>query len=215
MSSPPKQTPWQTVGPYFHYALPWKGAADLVAGEGEAGARLDVIPEGHYLLGPEPSARAAARGEVIEIMGSVLDADGKPVDDALVEVWQANAAGRYASDDDPRQDLDLDPNFLGFGRASTGLDGVYRIRTIRPGRVPGPGNTLQAPHIALGVMGRGLLKRLVTRIYFEDEPCNGEDPILALAPEARRDTLIARREGGVWRFDIRLQGERETVFFDI
>lgn len=210
-----KQTPWQTVGPFFHYGLPWKGAADLVAGEGELGARLDLIPEGHYLLGPAETARIAAVGEPIDIVGSVLDADGEPVGDALVEIWQANPQGRYASGADGRMELALDPNFLGFGRSSTGVSGVYRFRTVKPGRVPGPGNALQAPHIAVGVMGRGLLKRLVTRIYFEDEPSNAEDPILALVPEARRDTLVARREGGAWRFDIRLQGEAETVFFEI
>lgn len=210
-----KQTPWQTVGPFFHYGLPWKGAADLVAGEGELGARLDVIPEGHYLLGPGEIARTAARGEVIEITGSVFDADGEPVADALVEIWQANPLGRYASEADPRGNLALDPDFIGFGRSSTSVDGVYRFRTLKPGRVPGPGNTLQAPHIAVGVLGRGLLKRLVTRIYFADEGSNAEDPILALVPESRRDTLIAQREGAAWRFDVRLQGEAETVFFEI
>lgn len=214
-----KQTPWQTVGPFFHYGLPWKGAADLVAGEGELGARLDLIPEGHYLLGPGPlpgdAARAAAQGEAVEITGSVFDADGEPIADALVEIWQANAQGRYASEADARDEPALDPNFIGFGRASTSADGVFRFRTLKPGRVPGPGNTLQAPHIAVGVLGRGLLKRLVTRIYFEGEASNAEDPILALVPEGRRDTLIARREGAAWRFDIHLQGEAETVFFEI
>ena len=93
---------------------------------------------------------------------------------------------------------------------------MFRFLTVKPGRVPGPGNTLQAPHIAVGVFGRGLLKRLVTRVYFEDEACNGEDPILALAPEERRSTLLARKTApGAYRFDIRLGGERETVFFDI
>lgn len=216
-----KQTPWQTVGPFFHYGLPWKGAADLVAGEGDLGARLDLIPDGHYLLGPGDTARATAQGEVIEITGSVFDADGAPVVDALVEIWQANAQGRYASDADSREEPALDPDFIGFGRASTSADGVFRFRTLKPGRVPGPGNSLQAPHIAVGVLGRGLLKRLVTRIYFEGEASNAEDPILALVPEHRRDTLIARQEvkglgeGAAWRFDIHLQGEAETVFFEI
>ena len=219
MTDPMKQTPWQTVGPFFHYGLPWKGAADLVAGEGELGARLDLIPEGHYLLGPGPLpgdvARTAAKGEVIEITGSVFDADGEPIADALVEIWQANPEGRYASEADPRNEPAIDPDFIGFGRASTSADGVFRFRTLKPGRVPGPGDTLQAPHIAVGLLGRGLLKRLVTRIYFEGEASNAEDPILALVPEGRRDTLVARLEGGVWRFDIRLQGEAETVFFEI
>jgi protocatechuate 3,4-dioxygenase alpha subunit len=209
------QTPWQTVGPFFHYGLPWKGAADLVAGEGELGARPDLIPQGHYLLGPGDSERTPAQGEVIEIEGRVYDADGEPIADALVEIWQANPHGRYASDGDLREDLPLDPNFIGFGRSSTSVDGVFRFRTLKPGRVPGPGDTLQAPHIAVGVFGRGLLKRLVTRIYFADEASNAEDPILALAPAGRRETLIARRDGDVWRFDIRLQGDGETVFFEI
>ena len=211
---PLRQTPWQTVGPFFHYGLPWKGAADLVAGEGDLGARLDVIPHGHYLLGPAETARTPAQGEAIEIVGCVYDGDGQPISDALVEIWQANPQGRYASEADRREELALDPNFIGFGRSSTSMDGVYRFRTLKPGRTPGPGNTLQAPHIAVGVLGRGLLKRLVTRIYFEGEAANAEDPILALAPEARRDTLIARRDGDAWRFDIRLQGDGETVFFE-
>ena len=211
-----KQTPWQTVGPLFHYGLPWKGAADLVAGEGELGARLDLIPDGHYLLGPGEVERAAAKGEVIEITGAVFDADGEPVADALVEIWQANPQGRYASEADAREEPAPYPDFLGFGRSSTSVDGEFRFRTLKPGRVPGPGNSLQAPHIAVGVLGRGLLKRLVTRIYFAGEASNAEDPILALVPEGRRDTLIARREGdAAWRFDIRLQGEAETVFFEI
>ena len=210
-----KQTPWQTVGPFFHYGLPWKGGADLVAGEGELGARLDVIPAGHYLLGPTQTAREPAAGEPIEIVGCVRDGDGQPIPDALVEIWQANPQGRYASDADAREAAALDPNFIGFGRASTGVDGVFRFRTLKPGRVPGVGDALQAPHIAVGIFGRGLLKRLVTRIYFDGEAANAEDPILALVPEPRRETLIARRDGGVWRFDVRLQGDGETVFFDV
>jgi protocatechuate 3,4-dioxygenase alpha subunit len=108
---------------------------------------------------------------------------------------------------------------MGFGRSATRQDGSFRFATIRPGRVPGRGNTLQAPHINLGLFSRGLLRRLVTRIYFEDCPENSEDPVLALIPDpARRATLLARRSAGadgvVYRFDIRLQGEGETVFFD-
>jgi protocatechuate 3,4-dioxygenase alpha subunit len=206
------QTPSQTVGPFFHYGLPWKGGADLI-GQSDLGARPELFPEEHYVLKPS-APRGPVTGEVIEISGLVTDGDGAPVPDGMIEIWQANAAGRYASADDPRADIALDPNFIGFGRASTGADGVYRFRTIRPGRVPGPGNSLQAPHIAIGVLGRGLLKRLVTRLYFEGAPENADDPILALVPEDRRDTLIARGADGVWRFDIVLQGARETVFFD-
>jgi protocatechuate 3,4-dioxygenase alpha subunit len=216
MSGPsPRQTPWQTVGPFFHYALPWRGGADLVGGEGDLGARPDLVPEGHDLLGPARGDNVAAKGVPIDIAGVVYDGDGQPVPDAMVEIWQADPHGRYASDEDVRSEPPLDGTFLGFGRSSTSPEGEFRFRTLRPGRVPGPGNSLQAPHIAVGVLGRGLMKRLVTRLYFDDEPSNAEDPILALAPVERRDTLIAHRAGAVWRFDIHLQGERETVFFDI
>jgi protocatechuate 3,4-dioxygenase alpha subunit len=206
------QTPWQTVGPFFHYGLPWKGGADLI-GQSDLGARPDLFPPEHYVLKPS-MPRGPVAGAVIEIAGRVFDGDGAPIPDAMVEIWQANAAGRYDSPADPRQDLELDPNFVGFGRSSTGIDGVYRFRTIRPGRVPGPGNALQAPHIALGVFGRGLIKRLVTRLYFADAPENDEDPILALVPKARRPTLVAETRDGVWWLDIVLQGDGETVFFD-
>lgn len=204
------QTPWQTVGPFFHYALPWKGGADLV-GTSDLGARPDLIPSGHDLLhvaGP----RGPVAGDIIEITGRVTDGAGEAVPDALVEIWQADSAGRYPSEADPS----LAPAFPGFGRAATDEDGTFRFRTIRPGRVPGPGNSLQASHIAVGVLGRGLIKRLVTRLYFEDGEGLEDDPILGLVPAARRVTLVARRAGdALWRFDIRLRGEHETVFFDI
>jgi protocatechuate 3,4-dioxygenase alpha subunit len=183
------QTPSQTVGPFFHDALSWPGAEVL--------------------------ARPETLGERIEIVGRVLDGAGQPVPDALVEIWQANAAGRYRHPEDT-QDKPLDPAFTGFGRAATDADGGFRFTTVRPGRVPGRGNTLQAPHINVGLFARGLLRRLVTRIYFEDAPGNTEDPVLALVTDpARRATLLARRAGaGVYRFDLVLQGEGETVFFD-
>ncbi|KQY29969.1 protocatechuate 3,4-dioxygenase subunit alpha [Caulobacter sp. Root487D2Y] len=207
------QTPSQTVGPFFHYGLPWKGGADLV-GQSDMGARPELYPEDHYVLNLAPP-KGAVGGETITLEGVVYDADGKPVSDAMIEIWQANAAGRYASPDDDRSEIPLDEDFIGFGRASTSDEGLYRFRTVLPGVVPGPGNSLQAPHIAVGVFGRGLIKRLVTRVYFEDQATNQTDPILALAPAERRDTLIARKVGDAWRFDIVLQGERETVFFDI
>ncbi|KQK31412.1 protocatechuate 3,4-dioxygenase alpha subunit [Bosea sp. BE271] len=208
------QTPWQTVGPYFHYGLPWKGGADLVD-RSEMGARPDLMPPEHFLLS-ESNLSGTPQGDVIEIAGSILDAEGQPIPDAMIEIWQANAAGRYASADDAREDVPLDRHFVGFGRSSTDRDGVFRFRTIRPGRVPGPGNTLQAPHIALSVFGRGLLKRLPTRLYFADGEGNETDPILNLVPEARRHTLIAQRKpDGTWWLDINLAGESETVFFDL
>jgi protocatechuate 3,4-dioxygenase alpha subunit len=208
------QTPSQTVGPFFHYGLPWKGGADLVE-ETDWGARPELFPEEHYVLNLT-APRGRPEGEVIEIVGRVSDRDGEPVPDAMIEIWQANAAGRYASPEDERDHVPLDPSFIGFGRASTSEAGEYRFRTIRPGPVPGPGDSVQAPHICVSVFGRGLLKRLATRIYFDGEPGNRNDPILALVPLDRRGTLIAAPEGaGLWRFDIALQGSRETVFFDL
>jgi protocatechuate 3,4-dioxygenase, alpha subunit len=208
------QTPSQTVGPFFHYGLPWKGGADLV-GQSDLGARPDLFPAAHYVLNVS-SPSGVPEGEMIEIAGRVLDGRGDPVPDAMVEIWQANAFGRYASPDDRREDVPADPNFIGFGRSATSTEGIYRFRTIRPGRTPGPGNGLQAPHVALSVFGRGLLKRLATRLYFADGEGNDADPVLSAVPAGQRDTLIARRtEDGVWWFDIVLQGERETVFFDL
>jgi protocatechuate 3,4-dioxygenase alpha subunit len=187
----PLQTPSQTVGPFFHDALSWPGGEILV--------------------------RAETLGDRIAIVGRILDGDGRPVPDALVEIWQANAAGRYSHPEDT-QAKPLDPAFHGFGRCASGPDGGFRFSTIRPGRVPGRGNALQAAHINVGLFARGLLRRLVTRIYFEDTAENAEDPVLALVPDpARRATLLAKRVtgvGAVYRFDIVLQGEGETVFFE-
>lgn len=207
------QTPSQTVGPYFHYGLPWKGGADLV-GKSDWGARPDLFPEEHYVLNLS-APTGTPDGEVIEIAGTVYDAQGAIVPDAMLEIWQANAAGRYRSADDPRDDVPIDEHFVGFGRAATDKGGVYRFRTIRPGRVPGPGNALQAPHLAVSVFARGVLKRLPTRLYFADGAGNDVDPILGLVPEERRRTLIAeRRPDGTWWLDIHLGGANETVFFD-
>lgn len=208
------QTPWQTVGPFFHYALPSPGEADL-RGHADLGARPDLIAPGHDRLAPAARPSGAPAGEPIEIAGRVLDGAGDPVPDALIEVWQANAAGRYASAADDRDEAPLDPAFLGFGRSATGPAGEFRFLTIRPGCTPGPGNALQAPHIAVSVMARGVLRRLVTRIYFDDAPENADDPILARVPAERRRTLLARLVDGAWRFDIVLQGQDETVFFAV
>jgi protocatechuate 3,4-dioxygenase alpha subunit len=188
-----RQTPSQTIGPFFATALLHEGWNDL-------------------------TARGAA-GQTIVIAGRVLDGDGAPVPDALLEIWQANAAGRYDHPDDGRN-TPLDPQFSGFGRASTDEQGRFRFRTIKPGPVPSAGGALQAPHLNVSVFARGLLKRLVTRIYFPDEPLNAQDPVLTSLPEAtRRATLIARPANGesepVLYFDIVLQGDNETVFFEI
>ena len=211
------QTPWQTTGPFFHFGLAWKGGADLTA-ESALGSRLDLTAPGHdVLIEHKNTNRHLVKGVKIELIGNMFDNTGAPLTDALIEIWQANAAGRYASVSDARSDVPLDENFLGFGRGATDKDGSYRFRTIRPGRVPGPGNSLQAPHIALGIIGPGILKRLTTRVYFADAPENADDPILALVPDSRRAALIAEPEPGApstYRFDIRLGGPRETVFFD-
>jgi protocatechuate 3,4-dioxygenase alpha subunit len=190
-------TPSQTVGPYFAIAL--------TPGD------YDWAPTvGNNLVTPDAS------GERIAIEGRVLDGDAKPVDDAMVEIWQADGAGRYAHPGDAR----ANPNaaFKGFGRAGTDESGRYRFDTIKPGVVPGP-NGSQAPHVLLAVFARGMLRHFFTRLYFSDEAGNDADPILRLVPPERRATLIARREDGgthaLYRFDIRLQGENETVFFDL
>ena len=132
----------------------------------------------------------------------------------MIELWQADSEGEYSNDDGTSGDA----SFRGFGRLATAEDGSCTFETIRPGHVPGPGNTIQAPHINVSVFARGLLKRLSTRIYFSDDPVNRQDPVLALVPESRQATLLARpdpaRAGG-WRFEIRMRGENETVFFDV
>lgn len=182
-------TPFQTLGPFFDFGL--------------------VIRDGGTIALPN------AAGRHVEIEGTVRDGAGDVLPDALVEVWQANAAGRYAHPADSGS-APLDPACDGFGRVATDELGRFRFSTIVPGRVAGSGGALQAPHLAIGVLARGLLTRLVTRLYFEDEPSNADDPILALVPEPRRSTLIATRTGeNGYRFDIVLQGPRETVFFDV
>jgi len=158
-----------------------------------------VIPDGGRIAGPE------AGGRRVTIEGVIRDSAGVPLPDALIEIWQADGAGQYRN-----------PAFDGFGRVATSADGRFAFDTVVPGRVPGPDGTLQAPHIGVGVLARGVLTRLVTRIYFEDEPSNSEDPILSLVPAPRRDTLLAKRvDADRYRFDIRLQGADETVFFDV
>jgi len=211
------QTPWQTTGPFFHFALPWKGCADLV-GDSELGASADLCAPNHdVLVKHNATARSLAQGTRIELIGQVWDNTGALMLDTLIEIWQASASGRYPHPEDKRSDLAIDPNFAGFGRCAADKSGGFRFRTVKPGRVPGPGNTLQAPHIALGMIGPGILKRLATRVYFSDAPENADDPILALVPEERRPTLIATREANgtnIYRFDIHLSGPRETVFFE-
>lgn len=162
----------------------------------------------------EDVAPHGVSGDRVVIQGRVLDGDGKPVEDAVLETWQANAHGKYAHPEDVREKL-IEPPFKGFGRVLSNRQGGFRFSTIKPGRVPGPGDTLQAPHLVVLVFMRGLLKHLVTRVYFPDEPANAEDPILKLVSAHRRSTIIARPSGeGALEWNVVLQGENETVFFD-
>ena len=188
MALPP--TPSQTIGPFFHFSLPYPGGERLV-----------------------PSADPDA----VRIVGTVYDGAGEPVPDALVEVWQANRAGRYAHPEDARDDPPLDKGFTGFGRCPTDAEGRYEFVTVKPGAVPGPDGQLQAPHINVLIFARGLLRQLVTRIYFPDEAeANAADPILAsVGDAAARSTLIPHKSGGALQFDVHLQGDRQTVFFDV
>jgi protocatechuate 3,4-dioxygenase alpha subunit len=159
-------------------------------------------------------APPSVAGDRFVIRGRVLDGDGKPVDDAVIETWQANSHGKYAHPEDTREKL-LEPEFKGFGRVLSNAQGAFQFRTIKPGPVPGPRDTVQAPHLVVVIFMRGLLKHLTTRIYFPDDPSILEDPILALVPPERRSTLIARQvEDGVLEWNVILQGEHETVFFD-
>jgi protocatechuate 3,4-dioxygenase alpha subunit len=200
-------TPSQTVGPFFAYGL-------------TPNNRTEWDPNGQYhwkntvdgnLITPDVS------GDRIRIEGTIYDGDGKPIPDAMLEIWQADAQGRYAN---PRDNRAL-PNaqFKGFGRSSTDKQGVFAFDTIKPGAVPGPGGKPQAPHVVFCIYSRGMLRQIYTRMYFADEASNAADPVLAIVPTDRRQTLIATKEskGGqtLYRFDIRVQGDNETVFFDI
>ena len=151
-----------------------------------------------------------AKGERLWLTFRVRDGEGVPVPDAMIELWQADSEGNY--------NAATDAAFRGFGRLATADDGSCTFETIKPGRVPGSDNTLQAPHINVSILGRGILKRLSTRVYFAGEPANATDPVLTLVPEARRTTLLAQpdssRNAG-WTLDVRLRGGAETVFFDV
>ena len=193
------QTPWQTVGPFFHYCLSWKGGADLT-GQSAAGARPDLLADGHdHLASHTPGPTAA--GEPIELTGRVLDGAGDPVPDAMLEIWHADGAGRYS------------PEFSTFGRCAVDDAGRFQFTTVRPGAVTDPAGVVHAPQISVGVFARGIVMRLLTRIYFADAPENSLDPALSQVPETRRHTLLARGSRSSWSFDIVLQGADETVFF--
>jgi protocatechuate 3,4-dioxygenase alpha subunit len=187
---PPIQTGSQTVGPFFHYGLLFGGENVLVTD--------------------------ATRGPRIRLVGTVYDGDGAPAPDAIVEIWQADAQGYFNHPSDPNRDH-ADPAFHGFGRADTIRDGTYAFTTVKPGAVPGEGP--RAPSVNVRVFARGMLIHAVTRLYFGDEATNASDPVLLAVDPARRPTLVAPRldtgDLPTYRFDIHLQGEGETVFFDL
>ncbi len=182
-----KQTASQTAGPFFRIGLIYG-------------------PAQNNLVDDE------TRGERIIITGRVLDGDGEPISDAMVEIWQPDAKGIYKHPADPRH-AEADPHFRGFGRAETPRGGRYEFRTIRPGSRDGG-----APYINVHLFSRGMLIHTMTRIYFADEPANAQDELLNSVGEGRRHTLIAERDDSgdlpTYHFDIRFQGEDETVFFD-
>jgi protocatechuate 3,4-dioxygenase, alpha subunit len=181
-----KPTPSQTIGPFFHDALLEED-------------RSELVPPEHP--------------EAVRIEGTIYDGAGEPVPDAMVEIWQADASGRY----DDREDLLGPETFSGFGRSGTDSGGKFSFVTVKPGPVPGPNGSLQAPHVWASVFARGLLKRLVTRIYFPDEDeANARDPVLTSIEDAEfRGTLVAHDEGDVLCFDIHLQGDKQTAFFEL
>ena len=175
----------QTIGPFFNFGLTTNKSLGVLAGPG-------------------------TQGERIRLSFRVLDGDGVPTPgDSMIELWQADAQGRYQ---------DTDPNFRGFGRLETDANGCCVFETVKPGRVEHHDGRFQAPHINVVLFARGLLRHLHTRVYFAGEPANAEDAVLEMVPERRRATLLAQSaagEPGSWHLEIRLQGEGETVFFDV
>ncbi len=182
--------PEQTIGPFYHFGLTRNPALGCL-----------VRPE--------------TKGERIRIRFRLLDGDGEPVPDGMLELWQADACGKYDHPADTQEQA-CDPAFCGFGRLSTDADGICLFDTVRPGRVPDGRGGCQASHLNVSVFARGLLARLCTRVYFAGDPALPDDPVLALVPEERRPTLLAQPDPahpGQWNLDIHLQGENETVFF--
>lgn len=179
-----RSTPSQTVGPFFSIGFAWLDRTDLTSGT-DAGTPLTI-------------------------RGRVIDGAEQPVPDAVLEIWQADSNGQYSEPERANQ-------FFGFGRVPVDSEGRFRFTACKPGSSCGPHNALQAPHLVLSLFMRGLLKRLITRIYFPEDPANESDPVLLLVPAHRRHTLIARWESaksGTLVWDVHLQGDKETVFFD-
>lgn len=195
-----KESASQTAGPYVHIGL----------APGAAGFDIYRRELGRTIAGPD------VPGQRIRVEGVVLDGTGAPVKDVLLEVWQADAAGIHPHPEDPRH-AEVAPGFRGWGRVITDFDsGLWAFDTIKPGAVMGRNRRLMAPHISFWIVARGINVGLNTRMYFEDED-NSADPVLNLVEQAhRRETLLARKvKPGLYRFDIRLQGDGETVFLDI
>jgi protocatechuate 3,4-dioxygenase, alpha subunit len=184
----------QTVGPFFHLGLTDPYSIPVIAGP-------------------------LVKGQRIKLVCRVLNGEGMLLPDAMVEIWQASADGKYSHPEDtqdPKEEIDA--GFQGFGRLATDKNGSCTFETIKPGRVPSWTDVLQAPHFVISLFARGVLKRLATRAYLAGDPANAEDPVLALVPADRRDTLMANpdpKEPGTWRIDFHLSGEKETVFFDV
>jgi protocatechuate 3,4-dioxygenase alpha subunit len=184
--------PSQTAGPYFHLGLTRTRSVGRMAG-------------------PQ------TKGERVRLLFRVLDGNDEPVPDAMIELWQANAEGKYNHPDD-LQDKLADPEFSGFGRLETDENGACIFETVKPGQVPANDGAKQAPHFNVSVFGRGILKRLPTRVYFAGEAANDSDPVLGLVPKERRYTLLAQpdsQSNNDWRFEVHLCGKDETVFFDV
>jgi protocatechuate 3,4-dioxygenase alpha subunit len=184
--------PSQTIGPFYHFSLTPDAALGCLV-------------------------RPATKGRRIRLRLRLLDGDNQPVPDGMLELWQADASGKYNHPADG-QTLAPDPAFSGFGRLATSEAGECLFETVYPGGAPDGRGGCQAPHINVSVFARGLLGRLCTRVYFAGDPALAEDPVLALVPEERRQTLIAEADPSdkmQWNLDIRLQGEQETVFFDV
>jgi protocatechuate 3,4-dioxygenase alpha subunit len=185
-----RTTPSQTVGPFYGIGFSWLERTDLTDG--------------------------AEDGTRVSVSGRVLDGDDKPVPDAVIEIWQADADGRYTHPEDAFERVGRE-SFFGFGRVPVNEAGEFRFATVKPGCVPGPNATTQAPHLVISIFMRGLLRRLVTRMYFPGKAANETDAVLGLVPVERRHTLVARPDGGderSLRWDIHLQGDSETVFFE-
>ncbi|HET7356833.1 MAG TPA: protocatechuate 3,4-dioxygenase subunit alpha [Nocardioidaceae bacterium] len=187
VAASPGPMPWQTVGPFFGFALPYDDG---------------------------PAVAGAERQGAFTLSGQVLDGEGQPVPDALLEIWQADEQGRFVTHPGVFHAVAAD-GFRGFGRCATDEQGRYAFRTVKPAGVPNGDGRPQAPHLAVSLFARGMLRRAVTRVYFDDEAANDTDPLLVSVETSRRHTMVATRDGGGYRFDVHVQGENETVFLHV